>query len=366
MGSEGLGVGATPYRRPWLWLPALGIAAVIATALLVANARSRLAQNDQQFESAQRVRLSEVAIRIDDYFAKATQLVATGAAEFGPLHDDTATAQRLVSELYRSRRSSQIYDLGPSFEPGAFNGDRRPFCVFAYAGRNGGMQIYYRSPRSPDYTREHWYRRAMEAGPNQTVFDGPYTSEGVSYISTMLAFDRDDKPAGVMTVDMLTTTFKQQDLMPGLQPGDIAWVESSRRGRNLVGTAPLPHDGDRIDHYVPLRYTGAFVHISTDAAPLRAADRRIVTGTIALALAVWSIAAVLAFTLAQVWKARERTGTLEIEVAVGKQIESELRKAARSDALTALPNRAAFLERAAEIMATGDEQTFAVYFIDLD
>ena len=47
-------------------------------------------------------------------------------------------------------------------------------------------------------------------------------------------------------------------------------------------------------------------------------------------------------------------------------VQAELRKAAFTDSLTGLPNRAAFLEHVHSIIAAGESDGHAVFFIDLD
>ncbi len=56
---------------------------------------------------------------------------------------------------------------------------------------------------------------------------------------------------------------------------------------------------------------------------------------------------------------------MEAQVALAKTVEGELRKAAFTDSLTGLPNRAAFMEYTRGILA-GNRDRHAVFFIDLD
>ena len=67
-------------------------------------------------------------------------------------------------------------------------------------------------------------------------------------------------------------------------------------------------------------------------------------------------------------RARTAARAFASELAVGKKVEGELRKAAYADSLTSLPNRAAFLEHASEAIARVAEGSnrYAVFFIDLD
>ena len=372
MGPEAPVYQAREYRPPWFWLPILGVAALAATLLVVANARSRVVQNETQFRSAQQVRLHEIETRIDDYFGKAIQLVSTGAQTLANVRDDPAAAERLVTELFLSRSTPQIHDVGVSYQPYSFSSSVKYFCVYDWAAPDGSVRQGLRNPRTIPYTTAQWYRRALET-PGEPRFDGPYDAEGKSYISTVLAVERGGRAVGVMTVDTLTATFVGENMRAMLVPGDVGWIESSSRGRRLLETSANSAQ-DVIDGRIPLRYTGAFIHLASDASALHAANARMITATTVIALVIWLGTALLAFTLIQVWRARQNAvrlendrSRLESEIAVGKRVEAELRKAAYTDALTGLPNRAAFLESASEaIDANARGEGYAVFFIDLD
>ena len=360
------------YRPPWFWLPVIGFVALLVTVMIASNARTRLAQNEREFRSGQEVRLHEIQTHIDDYFGTSIQLVATGAQTLGPLREDVSRAEQLVGELFRSRSTNQVYGLGVFYEPFAFSRQLEYFDVYDYLVGGRLVQSLH-NPGFGPYTRLHWYQRAV-ASPNEPRFDGPYNERGVSYISTVQAFTRGGRVAGVTAVDTLTQWFVSKNMAPFTQSGDIAWIESSKRGKLLVQTAPFPPQADLIDEVIRLRYTGAFIHLSSDASALHAANQRIATGSIVLSVTLWFFAAVLAGALVQIWRSRrgayalelERT-RLENEIAVGKRVESELRKAAYTDGLSGLPNRAAFMESASEAIARAKSGVrYAVFFIDLD
>jgi len=355
-------------RPPWIWLPILGLIALGATALLALNARSRIRTDDEAFSASQLVRLKSVEVRIDDYFGRAIQLAAAAAQTLAPVNE-RASAERLVGELFLARRTSNIYGLGVFYVPGAFAPGRHLYAIYDEAGRRGVVQMLQR-PSDLDYTRELWWQRAT-AAPGRIVYAGPYAEDGKSFISTLQAFSRNGRPTGVVTVDVLTGDFKRLMSAP-LEAGDVAWIESSRRGRQLVVTAPLTDPAARIDRSVPMRYTGAYVHLSTDARGLRARQRAVVTATVLAAIGVWVLAAIVAGVLFAFWRSREseialeaERRRLETEIAIGKRVETELRKAAYTDALTGLPNREAFLETVRGLL-NGGKAGDAVLLIDLD
>jgi diguanylate cyclase (GGDEF)-like protein len=223
-------------------------------------------------------------------------------------------------------------------------------------------------PKSLDYTQFAWYRRA--AAKDSMVFSGPYTLAGRSFISTLRAFRVYGQLVGVMSVDTLTPTFIALMASP-LAKGDVAWIESSRAGARLLGTGSVPA-GPRLERRIPLRYTNAFLHLSTDAQPLQVAKRNQISSAAGLLAGIWLVAALLAVGLVQRWRSQERESALqgeqrrlETQVALAKTVEAELRKAAFTDSLTGLPNRAAFLEYTRSILA-GNRDRHAVFFIDLD
>jgi diguanylate cyclase (GGDEF)-like protein len=367
---------AQPYRPPWFWLPVLGLAALLVTVLIANNARTRILQNDREFRSAQVVRLHEIETHIDDYFGKAIQLVQTGAQTLADVNDDPTRVRTLVEELYLSRSTPQIYGVGVFYAPKMFtttNADGL-FSIY-YAAPGGKMTEYVHKVNAvPPYTSYQWFRRAV-ATPDESRYSGPYWEGRRDYISTVRALRHNGKTVGVMTVDTLTEQFRTENMTRLLEPGDIAFIESSvGHGAVLLATSPPPTDGDWIDSVIPLRYTGARIHLSTSAAALHAQNARLITGSIGLAVAIWFFVGILGMSSIQIWRSRQRAYNLERErtrleneIAVGKRVESELRNAAYTDGLSGLPNRAAFMENASEAIARAKSGVgYAVFFIDLD
>lgn len=367
--------GAPPYRPPWFWLPIFALVALLLTLLIVNNARTRILQNDREFSARQEVRLHEIETHIDDYFGKAIQLVQTGAQTLADVNDDPARAQHLVEELFRSRSTSQIYGVGVYYAPKMFT-TTNPDGLFSiyYAAPGGKVTKYVHDVNAvPPYTSYPWFKRAVET-PNELRYYGPYWEGHQDYISTVRALRYNGKTVGVMAVDTLTEQFRTENMTKLLDPGDIAYIESSHRGMVLLATAPPPTEGDWVQAFIPLRYTQARIHLASNAAALHATNARLITGSIALAVAIWFFVGILGMSSIQIWRSRQRAyglekerTRLENEIAVGKRVEAELRKAAYTDGLSGLPNRAAFLESASEAIAHAKSGVrYAVFFIDLD
>ncbi|MGD0968251.1 MAG: EAL domain-containing protein [Candidatus Aquilonibacter sp.] len=373
---------ALRFRRPWYWLVILAVAAIAASALVVANARLQIAQEQHGFEAAQEVRLQRVEFRIDDYFGEAISLASFGARTLGAARGNLPLTEQLTLSILRSRRNPGVYGAGMFYAPYAFSPSLRFVSVYDHIGKPGfrpydhvlaggvdEVLVALNSlPTGEDYTRFAWYRRA--AGKDSMVFSGPYSLAGRSFISTLRAFRVDGQLVGIMSVDTLTPTFIALMASP-LAKGDVAWIESSRGGARLLGTGTVPV-GPRLERRIPLRYTMAFLHLSTDAAPLQAAKRNQISSAVGLLAGIWLVGALLAVGLVQRWRSQEREYVLqgeqrrlETQVALAKTVEAELRKAAFTDSLTGLPNRAAFLEYTRSILA-GNRDRHAVFFIDLD
>lgn len=393
MGLEATQVQALRYRRPWYWLVVLAVAASLATWLILADGRARIAQIHRGFDLTEQQHLQRMADWMNDYFVGAIQLVAAGTETFGAEHESRDAVRAEILDLYRSRRVSGVYEpgvygIGVFYAPFAFEPGTKLFSVYDHVtdlavplrvfDHLRGDQIdevvfASNAPKpSDDYTAFKWYQRAA-GSPGSTRFAGPYVEDGRSFISTMKAFYRGHRLAGVVSVDVKTENFTQ-GMLASLTPGEIAWIESSTRGKNLLATAPLKGDlSTRIDRAVPLRYSGVLLHLSTDVAPLLAIDRRIVSTGWLYAALVWFGAATFGIAIVRGWRSRESNLALELqrarlenEVAIGKKVEGELRKAAYTDALTGLPNRAVYLERASEAIALEGSHPFAIFFIDLD
>lgn len=381
---------ALRFRRRWYWLVVLAIAAIAASALVVTNARLQMAQARRGFEAAQELRLQRVEFRIDDYFGESISLASFGAQSLGYARGNLPLTEQLTLSILHSRRNPGVYGAGMFYAPYAFSPELRLVSVYDHVGKPqfppydhplpGGIDEVLLGLKSVskgrDYTQFVWYRRA--AAHDSTVFSGPYTLEGRSFISTLRAFRVHGRVVGVMSVDTLTPTFVNL-MASALAPGDVAWIESSSWGRTLLATAPIPH-GQRFERRIRLRYSGAFLHLSTDAAPLAAAGRSEFTSSLGLIAGIWFLAALIAIGTVQRWRAHERAHRLEVEqrrleveqrrleaeIAISKTLQEELRKAAFTDSLTGLPNRAAFLEHVRSIIAAGESDGHAVFFIDLD
>ncbi|HTV91308.1 MAG TPA: EAL domain-containing protein [Verrucomicrobiae bacterium] len=364
---------ALRFRRPWYWLVVLVLLAVSASALVVVNARLRIAQDEHDFEASQQLRLQRVEQRVDEYFGEAIQLASFGAQALPDVRGNVPLTREVLRAILRSHHNPGIYGVGAFYAPRAFDSRFQLTSVYDwYSGAGERIREVDLESNAVDsnenYTHFKWYHDAV-AVPGRTDFAGPYTHEK-SFISTVRAFYAGRRLVGVMIVDTLTLRFKSL-MASALAPGDVAWIESSRGDRRLLATSPIPA-GLRIDRRILLHYTHASVHLTTDATPLVAEKRGEISSSIGLLSMIWLLAGLLGVGLVQRWRAQEREDKLqadqrrlEAQVALAKTVEAELRKAAFTDSLTGLPNRAAFLEYTRGILAS-NRARHAVFFIDLD
>jgi diguanylate cyclase (GGDEF)-like protein len=363
------------FRRPWYWLVALALVAIGVSLLVIENGRAQYAQNQREFEASRDLRLQRIEQRVDEFFMESIQIASFGARTLDDARGNMALTRELTLAMLASRHHREIVGVGAFFAPYQFDSRYRLVGIYervAAPGQTAGEVFFERNAivAARDYTGFSWYRRAA-ANPGQTMFAGPYTHVR-SFISTVHAFSANGRLAGVVVVDTLTVEFKAL-MASAVAPGDVAWIESSRgNGHDLVATAVIP-PGPRVDRRIPLRYTGAFLHLSTDATPLERARQNELSSVIGLLGAVWLVTAVIALGLMQRWGARERQKRLEDErkrledeIAMSKTVEAELRKAAYTDSLTGLPNRAAFLDFVQSILGSGNGNRYAIFFIDLD
>ncbi len=376
-----------PFRRPWYWLVVLAIAALLFSVLTIRNAVIRIDQNDRQFTSAQSLRLQRLKQNIDDLFGDAVQVVAEGAAIFAHSASRPELLSGLTRDLYGSTLNKQIYGVGAFYKRGGFGVPDVLWSVYVrrYDPRSpvtpqdhrfpGGVEVDYTSAaRDPisDYTGTAWFRAGLK-GKAATVYYGPYLDEGRRFISTLRAFSRGGRVAGIVSVDVLETDF-QAIMAHDVAPGDVAWVRLPRSGRYLVGTAPVPHRSHFRTASLALRYTPhARVEMWSDARALDRLNAGIWVTTVALLAIIWAVAALMSVGIVQRWRAQEvrhrlerERFALEREIEISHVIEAKLRVAAFTDALTGLPNRSAFMERAGQVLNEGARDACAVFFIDLD
>ncbi|HUA09800.1 MAG TPA: EAL domain-containing protein [Candidatus Acidoferrales bacterium] len=362
---------APRFRRPWYWLAVIGVAAILATTIVIAGARARISQDRLAFDSAQQLRLQRVEQRIENYFSEAIELATFGARTLGPMRGNLPLTQEVVRAVLRSRHNPAVYGVGAFYVPHAFDARYAFVRVFDRALPGGVDESVKELPAIPagsDYTRLLWFRDAV-ARPSRPDFEGPYTQDGRTFISVVQGISDGSRVVGAMTVDTLSDEFKS--LLAGpLARGDVVWIELGRR--HLVGTAAIP-PGTRFDRRLPVRFTHAFVHLSADAAPLLQSQSNEISASAGLVGGIWLVAVLFGFGLVQRWRALEREHELtvqqrrlEAQIALAKTVETELRKAAFTDSLTGLPNRSAFLEHAHAVLAGTERGSVSIFFIDLD
>jgi diguanylate cyclase (GGDEF)-like protein len=380
---------APRFRRPWYWLAVLCVGAALASVLVGLNARARVEQNERQFVGAVNLRLARMASGIDGLFDDSVNLVNLAAAVFANATGDRRLTEQLASELFAARPNPRIYGLGPFFTRGGFGVPGEYYSLYERRWDprlglgpldrrlpDGTVEVENVSSASPldfDYTRSRWFVMAMRAA-GQRVIVGPYVEGGRNFISMLKAFKRDGRFVGVASVDILETDFKSI-LRSSLARGDVTWVNARSRKLPILSTGPIPPAGPhQIIRSTPLPYTHrATLSLRADSTAVDGANANIIVWSIGLILGIWLLAGVIAAGVIQRWRFQERAHLLELdqrrleaEIALARTIEAELRKAAFTDSLTGLPNRAAFIERARAIVSGGDRDGHAVFFIDLD
>jgi diguanylate cyclase (GGDEF)-like protein len=368
---------SSAYRRPWYWLLIVAAMAVVAIGAIAFSTRSVVAVNDGAFRSREQVRLHAIEHRLEDYFDDAEQVVRFEAASLSTAHaGDFAVVRWLVRAAFLSRESPGIYGMGVFYVPYALDRHIKYESEYVHAGTrtyeavdhvlpSGFVEVTQWSNDEGDrYTQYPWFRDAL-ASHEQLAIDGPYTEEGRSFISVLLAFRRNGRQAGVAAVDTLSDQLRSTITA---EPGDIVWIEGRKSGTYYFGTAPRPSESLRFVESIPLENRNVRIMMSSDARSVIANDETYETLAAIGILFVIGIAVIVGMVLWDRWSSEERAllmrarqQRLEDEIAVARRIEIELRRAGFTDALTGLPNRAAFLER----LAANSGPTAAL-LIDLD
>ncbi len=365
---------AHDYRWPWYWLVVLGALAIAGTAAIIFGSQSRLRAIDESFAASQTVRLQQVVHRIDDYFACANQLTMSTGNLAAKTVGDMRRVRWFVAQLFESRRDANVYGLGVFYAPDVWPGGRLANVYDHQSGRLwtrythrrvGFDEVLYVGPGrgTDDYVSTDWFRSAVRRHGVVTYY-GPYTEDGRSFISVVRAFYGGGRLEGVASVDILTAQFRAM-LSKDTRKGDVAWAQAPDK-RSFVSTGPLTKNrSDYRDASMGLAYSRGVVHLTRDAAPLLAAHRETVTSAIVAVAALWLLALCTAVGLFGRWRATSAASVLRADIAVAKRVEAELRKAAFTDDLTGLPNRAAFLETGARLLEDR-RSDHAVLLVDLD
>lgn len=380
---------ALPPRRPWYWLVVLAVGVALASGLVANNARARIDQNGRQFETAERLRLQKTSQSIDALFTDAERLTRLGSQIFSDTDGNLALTERLTYDMFVSRDDRRIYGLGPFYVRGGFGVpgayvsvyDRRydprdPLSAIAHRITPSVVKVEYREARAPAgfaYSRMEWFRGALMLKGKPGI-DGPYLSNGHEFLGIVQAFKHNGRFVGVMSAYVELNDFLEL-MRADLNAGDVAWIASHGTPIPLISTGPIPAaNGHDLALGAPLPLTRrSNLWIAAGTAALDADNRRIAVTSIALVATMWCIAGLAAIGIVQRWRARERAREMERErsalqgqIALAKIVEGELRKAAFTDALTGLPNRAAFTAFVEELIAHRSDCSYAVFFVDLD
>lgn len=375
MGLEALEVDARRYRRPWYWLAVLVLAALLATVIEAYVARSRMTQNAAGFRSVQMLRLERAETAIDDFLSDARQLVNAEVGAIGPIRGDRLLVERLLLGMAPTRSDRVVWGMGIFYAPGIYGGESRLFGPYVVVVPHVRLIVNTeKTEKGFDYPSLAWYREAVDSGGNWIV-DGPYSEEGISYISVMKAFYRNSRLQGVATVDTKAAAFGSV-IATAMRKGphDTVWI-TNQRGERKFSTGAISADRPHVEQTIQLRIVPALLHLSSDDTALEAQNAAIATGAVLTGVVIWLLALVFAIVIVRGWRVREaalaselREARLRHEIDAAKKLEASLRKAAYTDALTGLPNRTPFLQSVSTAMSEvrAGTRSYAVFFIDLD
>lgn len=375
MGLEALEIDARRYRRPWYLLVVLFGVALLATVSELSIAQSRIAQNVASFRSLQMSRLERAEAVIDDFLTDAVQLVYAEAGVIGPIRGDRALVKRLLLGMAPTRSDRVMYGMGIFYAPGVFDSKSRLFGPYVVVLPHlRFLPNTENSDKEFNYPSRLWYRDAVDR-KGERIVDGPYTEEGQSYISVLKAFYRNGILQGVASVDARTAAFGAMVAAAMKKtPNDVVWI-TSRTGEREFSNGAIAPGRPKIEQSIRLRVVPALLHLSTDASSLEAQNRLILMAAVITGIIIWVLAALLGIVIVRGWRVHVaalaselREARLRHEVDAAKQLETSLRRAAYTDALTALPNRTPFLESVSNAMTQvrAGSGSYAIYFIDLD
>jgi diguanylate cyclase (GGDEF)-like protein len=380
--------GAPRSRRPWYWLVVLFVGVALGSSLVYANARVRIDQNRRQFETAESLRLQGISGDVGRLFRASAQMVGLGAQVLTHITGNKGAVERFTYDLYITRPDPRIYGVGQFFIANTFPGatgyisvyDRRvdPHLTMRPIDHRLTRDVVEVEDETPGrdvsrapYESASWFQDALAARGTIGI-DGPYDDHGREFLSILKAVRFHGRWVGVVSADTLESDFIAI-LRAHLAPGDVAWVKSNLEGVRMK-TGPLPsaqgHHAIRVHLPYSLR---SELWLSATTAALDVSNREIIVSSALMVVAMWCLAGLVAAGLLQRWRAHEAQDRLEVErrrleseIALGKIVETELRKAAFTDALTGLPNRPAFIEFVREIIEDPKGRSYAVFFIDLD
>ena len=380
------GTGRPLRRRPWYWLAIIAALALLGIAAVYENMRNRVIANDAQFAAGQHARLQHADDRVGSLFVDSEQLLLLGAQSAVAVSGDLALARMQVSEMFRARRSKDIFGLGMFFQPYAFDPHRKFVSIYDRSGvvneqhydaqlPGGVVEVMMDGPAyapADDYTKYDWYRTAI-ANPEKIVFVAPYYEDHETWVSMLRSFKRDGKLEGVFAIDVLADRIKAL-LAEGLAPGDVLWVQGPKKPW-LLGSSVLPPDPQHVrrEATLPGRIAHITFHLSSDTSAAIATNRRFQALSILLIFVFIVLAGLAMWLLVQRWQREEETAVLqgeqarlEHEVDVARRVQTELRNIAFVDGLTGMRNRAAFMDRVRGLLRPSDGPHFAVFLVDLD
>ncbi|GAC1390168.1 MAG: hypothetical protein NVSMB31_06910 [Vulcanimicrobiaceae bacterium] len=365
-----MGVRSRSYREPWHWLALICIGAIASSLFIWQQLGIRNAQVSAQADAVQRLRLQRISLEVNDFTSDAAQLTNAAANSACIVRNDRKLIEHLLAGLLESRINSQIYGLGCFFEPRVFDSRSRYFGPYAQS-MDGRLRVEQNADGNYRYFDLRWYRFGVAAKGQLTAF-GPYLEVHRQLLSFLKAFYAKKRLGGVVSVDARVDKLSAI-VAVGLEATDSAFVEALG-GRHILPIGAPPKAGaPAVDMAVPIRFAQARLHLVSDRSWAKTSARRALVVTAAAIFGIWLLAILLGTMLMRSWRAKRESLTmqadrerLESELFLQGQVEAHLRKAAYTDTLTGLPNRAFVLEALAEQLSKKGRPAASLAFIDID
>ncbi|MDP9018134.1 MAG: diguanylate cyclase, partial [Candidatus Eremiobacteraeota bacterium] len=331
---------------------------------------TRNAQVSAQADAFQKLRLQRLALEVNDFTSDAAQLTNTAASGPCTVRNDRVLIEHLLAGLLNSRINSQIYGLGCFFEPRVFDGHSRYYGPYAET-RDGRTGIERNDDGSYRYFGLPWYRYGVAEKGRLTAF-GPYLELHRQFLSFLRAFYLHGRLAGVVSVDARADNLSSI-IAAGLPPSDSAFFEAID-GRHTLTIGSMPKAGvPSVDMSADIRFTKERLHLTSDRSWVVKSSQHAVEVAAAAVLGIWLLALLLGVMFVRAWRAKRETlkmqverDRLESELMLQAQVEARLRKAAYTDTLTGLPNRAFLLEALSQHLGEKRRSLASLAFVDID
>ncbi|HEY1976864.1 MAG TPA: EAL domain-containing protein [Candidatus Baltobacteraceae bacterium] len=322
-----------PY--PW---PAIITTLVVALAVYglgLLYSIERVAEARSQAAAIQEGNAQQMRLRVDGYFALASQLTdvtaATVGAQTGPY-----TAAQTLAQLFSATNPSLVAGMGAYYSQGY------PPSIRLSRSRNARL--------AADYSQRPWFKGAL-ADPGKAVFTRADPPSGTPFVAVSETIGS-TSPAGVVMIE--TSHAKLGSLLARASDAlDSAWITDSA-GNVIAGSTPPPTMA--IDAALTRQLDAApwSLQVASHFAAVDSAQASALAIDVPLTIVAWGGALLVIFVLLRLRKLQLRAAALQ--------------KSAVRDTLTGLYNRAYVLWRLKEALRSFavSHNPFGVLYIDLD